>query len=499
MNERKNQPNILLITTDQQRFDTFGRFAPSFMRTPHLDMLARDGIVFTRAYADCPVCVPSRMAYLTGKSVFTHGMGTNHRTNLYVGEENTLPTLMREAGYQTYAIGKLHFDPQHIKHGFDETITLDDYHRWVKGHLDPLQARRSGLGENEMYATMNTLPENLTLTSWIAEKAAEWLKFRRDPTKPWFLWVSYSKPHPPLDPPEPYYSMYRNRDIPDPRMGDWADGKDEDKPMHLLRKQQASSVDRMSPELIREARAAYYGLITQIDYSLGRIIGAIQDQGTHEKYNANDDTLILFASDHGDHMGDHHMYAKDDFLEGSAHIPFILRLPRTWKDRAFGIENDALVCNQDILPTLVGAGGGRVPDAVEGQDLLAMLRGEEAPRDHLICGQGFNCERPDDIAWAGVTSGRWKYTHYYADGKEQLFDLDNDASELHNLADREEHQSQKNELRAVLEKRLGEQAPRFLRDGKLFHRNETPPDERKRRTMGFPGLHVDEHPNDVQH
>ncbi len=498
MSENK-KPNILLITTDQQRFDTFGRFAPPFMRTPHLNWLARDGVVFTNAYADCPVCVPGRMSLLTGQSVFTHGMATNHRTGLYIQEENTLPTLMREAGYQTYAIGKMHFDPQHIRHGFDETITLDDYHRWVKGHLDPLQARRTGLGENELYATMNTLPENLTLTAWIAEKAAEFLKFRRDPSKPWFLWVSFSKPHPPLDPPEPYYSMYRNCNIPEPWMAEWAEGPDENKTEAVRKKQQGACIDQMSPELIREARAAYYGLITQIDYSIGRVIGAIQDQGTHEKYKINDDTLMIYTSDHGEYLGDHHMVAKGEFMEGSAHVPFIMRLPKTWKDREFGIENDSVVTLHDILPTIVNTAGGDVPDTVEGKDLIAMVKGEQKERDFLIAGQGFNCNVPDRISWAGIIGGNWKYIWNYTDGKEQLFDMENDPRELQNKAYISEYSEKKEQLKAELEKRLQEKAPRFLSGGKLFNREDNIPSEKKRRTTGFPGMMTDEHPSDVQH
>ncbi len=489
------RPNLVLITTDQQRFDTWGRFAPPFMRTPHLNHLAADGVTFTRAYADCPVCVPARAAYMTGRSVFGHGMGTNAPTCDYFGCEETLPTLLRAQGYQTCGIGKLHFHPQRIRHGFDETITLDDYYREMARSGSPLQPRRHGLGENEFYPTMATVPEAQTLTSWITERAVDFLAERRDPTTPFFLWVSYSKPHPPLDPPEPYYSMYRQEEIAEPWLADWTDA--DDRPEDVRRHQQAQSTDRMSPRLIHQARAAYYGLITQIDYNIGRIIGAIQDTGCF--FSPNDDTMILFCSDHGEYLGDHRMLAKDTFHEGSAHIPFILRLPRTWRDRPVGVESDALVGHQDILTTLLAAAGGPVPSDKEGQDLVGLLRGDVAPRELLFGGQGFNLKRPGAANWVGVTDGRWKYAWYYTDGSEQLFDLETDPRELHDRAKDPGATDMRTRLRERLTAHLRQVAPQLLQDGELFSRPFKPPTEAQRRSRGFPGFMRDQHRSDALH
>lgn len=491
-NER---PNIVLITTDQQRFDTWGRFAPPFMRTPHLNHLAADGITFTRAYADCPVCVPARVAYMTGRSVFAHGMGTNAPTCDYFGAEDTLPAVLRGRGYQTYAIGKLHFHPQRIRHGFDGTITLDDYYRGMARSGSPLQPRRHGLGENEFYAGMATVPEAMTLTSWITEQAVEFLAERRDPTTPFFLWVSYSKPHPPLDPPEPYYSMYLHEEIPEPWVGDWAEA--DDRPEPVRKHQQAQNTDRMSPSLIRSARAAYYGLITQIDYNIGRIIGALQDTGCF--FSPRDDTMILFCSDHGEYLGDHRMLAKDTFHEGSAHVPMILRLPRTWSDRPVGVECDHLAAHQDILSTFAAAAGGEAPETSEGVDLVGLLGGDVHPREHLFAAQGFNLKRPDGIHWVGVTDGRWKYTWYYVDGTEQLFDIETDPHELHDLARAPKEKDVRRALRGRIVEHLARHGGQFLKDGELFRHPFSPPDEHRRRSSGFPGFMRDTHRSDALH
>ncbi|MBD3242513.1 MAG: sulfatase-like hydrolase/transferase [Chitinivibrionales bacterium] len=491
-------PNIVLITTDQQRFDSCGAAAPPWMRTPHIDALEREGVTFARAYADCPVCVPGRASIMTGQSVFTHGMGTNAPTCEYFGVENTLPTLLRARGYQTVGIGKLHFHPQRIRHGFDETITLDQYYREMRHSGNPLQPRRHGLGENEFYATMATVPEPLTLTSWITEQAVEFLARRRDPTVPFFLWVSYSKPHPPLDPPEPYYSMYRGVDTGAPWVGEWA--TDENRPGPVQDTQMAQNIDKMDPHLVHEARAAYYGLVTHIDYNIGRVLAAIQDKGTFSDYDLRDNTLIGFTADHGERLGDHHMIAKGCFLEGSAHVPMVLRMPRTWDNRCQGVTIDSAVTLHDILPTLVTAAGGDVPPSIEGQDLVALARGElRSPRRYVVGGQGFNRRRPDRANWVGITDGRWKYVWYYDGGSELLFDLAEDPRELRNLAHVKSHDARRSELRAEIEAYLRDHGGTFLEDGALYSRPYTPGPEAVRRTRAFPGLMLDTHASDCLH
>ncbi len=246
------RPNILLITTDQQRYDTTGPMAPAFIRTPHLGHLEREGISFTSTYSDAPICVPSRVSLMTGKYVSTHGMTSIGRTSDVIGRHGTLPARMRQLGYQTAAIGKMHFGPQRVRHGFDEMILPDDYYRYMRTQGHSLQPMRHGLGQNELYPAMATVPESQSLTSWIAEQCVEYIRDRRDPSLPFFLWCSFSKPHPPLDPPEPYYSMYRDSPIPEAVYGDWA--ADESSPEAFKRLRQSQSYDLVPPEVIRDAR-----------------------------------------------------------------------------------------------------------------------------------------------------------------------------------------------------------------------------------------------------
>jgi len=498
MSAASTPPNILLITTDQQRWDTVGESKPDFLRTPHLDWLGRDGITFRRAYADCPICAPGRAAIMTGASCFTHGMGINDRTGHYFDEEGTLPSVLAQAGYQTCCVGKAHFDPQYKRHGFHELYPLRDYYRAMERSGAAAQPRLHGLGENELCATRATVPEAQTLTSWTTETAAEWLAERRDPTKPWFLWVSYSKPHPPLDPPAPYDSMYADCAMPQPVAAPWSDGDDAPWPA-WVNQRQLPIRPLLGPQL-DAARRAYYGLISQIDFNIGRLMAAIQDQGPHEEYVVRDNTLIAFCSDHGEMLGDHRMSAKGGFYEGSAHIPMLLRLPHNGSERHRGESCGAVATLGDLLPTFAAAAGAERPAGSDGIDLLAQAEGR-AGRDLLLCGQGFHRRNDNAIVWAGVTDGRWKYHWSFNDGREQLFDLENDPLETRDLVAAGEGEAKRAELKAATEAKLAAgPGRRFLREGRLWRReNWSRPPAEKVYGAGFPGFMSDRHPSDVLH
>lgn len=444
-----SKPNILLVTTDQQRFDTCGTRKPSFMRTPHLDQLGFEGIVFSAAYADCPVCVPARLSIMSGKFATTHGMIYNGGSVQVLGRDDTLPGRLRRLGYQTAAIGKMHFGPQRCRHGFDEMILPDDYYRAMARAGHPCQPMHTGLGQNEIHPGMSTVPEALTLTSWTAEQCVDYIRERRDPTAPFFLWCSFAKPHPPFDPPEPYYSMYRQCKIPPPAVGDWTWG--EGCPPILDQTRKGMKHDLVPPEVWREARSAYYGLVTQIDYNLGRVLGALVET---KLYN---DTLIVFTSDHGELLGDHGAAGKCYFYEGSAHVPFIVRPPKSWK-RCPGSEVRTPVTHADLLPTLVAAAGETAAD-VDGVNLLAQEG--MAARRYVIGVGGAN------VRQAAITDGRWKYLWFPQGAREQLFDLEADPYELGSLAADPAAIGERDRLRAALIEELRRRGSDYVAGDRL--------------------------------
>ncbi len=483
----QEKPNILFITTDQQRFDTCGPRKPSFLRTPHLDLLAHEGITFDRAYADCPICVPSRVQIMSGQYAWRHGMTRNGASSTVLDHENTLPADLARLGYATVAVGKMHFSPQRCRHGFQEMILPDDYYRQMRRSGNPLQPMRHGLGQCELEPTMATVPEALTLTSWTAEQCVDYILHRRDPSRPFFMWCSFSKPHPPFDPPEPYYSMYRQADIPEPVIGDWRDS--ENCPAAFLRGQQEQHYDLLSPEVIREARAAYYGLITQIDYNLGRVLSALQDRDLLRN------TMIVFTSDHGEMLGDHRAGGKGMFHDPSARLPMILRPPRTWDAMKRGETCSALTSLADVRPTLVAAAGGRSGKEVDGCNLVYMAHGNAQPRSCLEGVMG-HLEIPNYLA---VLDQRWKYIYYPEGAVEQLFDMQEDPFETHDLGQCPKSESQRLTMRNLLEERLARRNSPHLKDGRLPILPLRGDTVAERRASRWPGLHTDELDYDVRH
>lgn len=478
------KPNIILITTDQQRYDTIGERAPEFLRTPHSDILAREGVTFTNCYAQTPACVPSRMSIMTGMSPQKLGVYGNIGTKgLLTNEPKTMPRVMNELGYHTIAVGKMHFEPERARLGFSEMILPRDYYNKMAKSGSPLQPMRHGLGQNEMYPTLATVPESMTLTSFITEECVEYIENRRDPETPFFMWCSYSKPHPPLDPPEPYYSMYRQVDIPEPVYGDWA--KPEVAPTSFTRFRQRWSTDLLSPTIIKEAKAAYYGLITQCDYNMGRIFSALQDVGEF------DNTLIIFASDHGEFLGDHGCAGKFFPYEQSIHVPFILRPPKHMAKKISGISSDKLITLMDILPTIANFAGGDA-SCFEGKDLFTMLE-TDAERPHLT---GLYVGDGDHLF---ITTKEHKYIYYPEDGREQLFDIKNDPQDCYDLANLKEWEPIKHHLKQQLIKAHEESNSTFVKDGAFVRIPEKLDTEQERRANNWPGFHTEYCPHDVLH
>ncbi|RIQ21605.1 sulfatase-like hydrolase/transferase [Jiangella rhizosphaerae] len=478
------RPNLLLVTADQQRRDTLGPGAPSFLRTPHLDQLAHEGIRFDTAYASTPVCVPSRITLLTGRSALRHGMTHNGRTgDVLPPGAPTLPARLGALGYATVGIGKMHFTPPRAHHGFEELILPDDYYR------TGVPAMRHGLGQNELSPGLATVPEAETLTSWLSERAVEHIRYRRDPTRPMFLWLSYSKPHPPLDPPEPYYSMYRDAPVPSPIVGDWAG---DDAPAAFRRQRHRGSFDLLDPLTIRAARAAYYGLVTQIDYNLGRVLAALQDVGELAR------TTVVFTSDHGEFLGDHGTGNKVFFHEASAGVPLIVRPAAGRSSVAPGTTVRTPVTLADVLPTLVAAGGGTVGDDVDGVDLVALAAEGDRPR--VVVGLASGDAGPPGVPYyLAMTDGRHKYIWYPEGPAEQLFDLASDPDERHDLArtaTAADLAGWRDRLVAALADAGGKH---HLRDGALPAVPPLGDTVAEQRATAWPGYHTEAFHLDVRH
>ena len=282
-------------------------------------------------------------------------------------------------------------------------------------------------------------------TAWVTAQSVDFLR-RRDTTKPFFLYVSYHRPHPPLDPPAEYLRMYDDRVLPPPPVGDWAPTLE---PRGFF-----DSPDPIDAHSIDRARRAYYAQITFIDHQINRLIHTLH------AHDVTNNTWLVFCSDHGELLYDHNLWAKALPYEGSARIPLLIRPPRTPQGPKRQTV-DAPVELRDVFPTLCDIAGVETPPSVEGESLMPFCRGETPHwRDHV---HGEHFLGPRSSHW--VTDGKWKYVWFSQTGVEQLFALQDDPGEMHNVAGSTPRQLAVWRERLVAE--LGDREEGYVEDGEL--------------------------------
>ncbi len=444
------RPNIVVIYTDQQRWDTLGANGNERINTPNLDRMAGEGVNFTQSYCTTPLCTPSRAAFFTGR--YNHANGS-YWNGIFVPEtERDFVGLLGDAGYRTALIGKDHC------FGEERRGRLFDYTR-LAGHCSfnpptsEVQRRINEVRGDKMQVPMaeNPFAPEDDITGHLFRTAEEFVAESRD--GPFFLWLSIPDPHPPYMVCEPYASMYDPADIPAPA---WEEGETENKP---YRQRLVVEWDRYGREYpgddIRRLIAIYWGMVTCIDDGVGGLLDRLSALGLEE------DTIVVFTSDHGDYMGDHRMIRKGPHLyDCLTRVPLIVRWPGHVEPRA----TDAMVENIDVMPTLCEMAGVEMHDACQGRSFGPLLEGETAKHRDMVFMEHGRPGAPlasgdlseEDYASLrestghhlcptigrgpvkGVRTPGWKYC--YAPGDlDQLYDLERDPEELHNLADRPEH------------------------------------------------------------
>ncbi len=433
------RPNVLILYTDQQRWDTIAYGGNPYIHTPNLDRLAQEGALMGNAFCNNPVCMPSRQSMLSGRYPSTLGCTTN---GIEMPEEVwTLPKILKSYGYHTANIGKLHFknhsnrdhrDP-HPRYGFDHLVLSDEpgcyddaYIKWVEAHAPdqvdacrvstppawqckPLEKEPRRTHEPYVFAC----PEDLTHTAFVAEETLAYLK-QRPPERPFFAIAGFYAPHAPLNPPPRFVEMYDPRDMPLP----YQDEPPDNVPWQPM---------QLSNDRWRKTKAYYYALISHVDDQIGRILRYLDASGLR------DETLIIFTSDHGEHLGDHGIVGKGPpGLDSCAHVPLLISYPE-------GIEPeqqfDALIEAVDIAPTILDFCGVQSPPFFQGRSFQALLKGKGyEPRSSAY----IEFKDPFCKSWKTIRTHAYKYCVFSdvmgaSDPDELLYDLREDPYEQRNV------------------------------------------------------------------
>jgi arylsulfatase A-like enzyme len=473
MEKTRRLRNVLLIVVDQWRADCVPYLGTPRLRTPNLDRLCREGVTFRNHVTTAVPCGPSRASLLTGLYLMNHRQVQNWVP--LDARHVTLPQCLRACGHEPALVGYTTTtpdprvtppaDPRYSGLGgtMDGWRTLapfepemEDYFGWLahKGFplpADPEDIWRPAEGPCGPTSQAARVPAELSDSAYLTERALEYLRGRNG--RPFFLHLGYFRPHPPFIAPAPYHAMYRPADMPAPIRAASAAQEAAIHPLlgHFLRHTDQSEffqggqgkASDMDDPAIRQMRATYYGLLTEVDDQLGRILAWLDQE------HLWNDTLVIFTSDHGEQLGDHYLLGKLAWHDESFRIPLVVRDPDAAATR--GRIVDAPTESIDIMPMLLDWLGGEVPRACDGSSLLPLVHGTRPAswRDALhyefdFRDVGSGCAEADlglgmdECSLAVLHEANYKYVHF-AKLPPLLFDLQADPGQFVDLADRPEH------------------------------------------------------------
>jgi len=468
-----SQPNMILILCDQMRGDAWGADGNPFIHTPNLDYLAALGTRFPHAYSAVPSCLPARASLWSGQNQWHTGVLGMGRGQGPIPNDfpHTLAGELAAAGYRTHLVGKGHFHPQRTTMGF-ETRELDESGRmpdsehrtWFAAHApDGATPDDHGVDWNSWHARPWHTEERLHPTYWTMSRSLDFLQNYQD-ERPFFLNISFARPHSPYVPPQCYFDRYLQAELPTPYVGAWAAMHDD--PETAL--DPNAWRGRMRPEQIRRARAGYYGSISFIDTQIGRLINWMRRDARDLMSN----TWIVFTSDHGDMQGDHHLWRKTYAYEGSARIPFCI-VPPGALGRPQRPVADEIIELRDVMPTLLAAAGLPIPGTVDGRSLVPLMTAPAPDWRPYIHGEHCTCYAAEQ-EMQYVTDGRRKFIWLPRIDREQFFNLEADPGEEHDLIDDPASADEIQTWRGYLVAELQERACGWVKDGNLACPNDAP-------------------------
>lgn len=426
------RPNILFVFTDDQPQNCMGCMGNKDIQTPNMDRLAADGVLFTNAFVTTAICCSNRACILTGQHMRRHGI-VDFRTPLSAEAfAQTYPALLRKAGYRTGYLGKFAVgwpDPQ-IRH---LSLPADKFDFWF-GFPQMIDFRQEVDGQPRY------------LTTLIEEKAIEFLR-TNPPNQPFCLTVALKEPHEPWNYFDPEVAdPYANAHIPPPATFTPEHYQAQPEFIRNSLNGEAASTWFKDPEAYQRYVRTFYRLISRADIALGRILAALKDAGL------DDNTVVIYSSDHGSMLGAHGLVGKWLMYEESIRVPLIIRDPRLPPELR-GRHCEKMVLSIDLAPTMLALAGLPIPAAMQGRDLTPLLHGQDVPwREDWYYEHVYNTRPPRRpiVKCEGVRTEHWKYIRYpeIEPLYEQLFDLKSDPHEEHNLAQDPAYAEQLTRLRA---------------------------------------------------
>jgi choline-sulfatase len=439
------QPNIVIFMADQLTARVLRAYGGSVARTPHIDALVQDGVVFDAFYCNSPLCAPSRFSWLAGQ--LPSRIGAYDNAAEFPAQVPTFAHYLRSAGYQTILSGKMHFCGPDQLHGFEERLTTDIYPAdfgwtpdWTRFDERPgWYHNMDSVTQAGACARTNQMDFDDEAVGAARQKLFDLVRQRR--RRPFCLVVSMTHPHDPYVIPESYWNRYRDEEIDLPRVEDLKGREDP----HSRRLRHVIGLDLARPteSQVRAARRANYGAVSYVDDQIGTLMTTLRETRLDAA------TIVCVLADHGDMLGERGLWYKMSFFEPACRIPLIVRAPGRFAPRR--IENPASML--DVLPTLVAIahGGHPAPLAapIAGRSLLPALQGEhDEPREVL----GEYLAEGAVAPVVMIRRGRLKFVHSPVDPN-QLFDVVADPDERVNLAGQVEHAQLVEAFRAEVARR----------------------------------------------
>ena len=448
------RPNILWYCTDQQRFDTIGALGNPHVQTPVLDKLVNEGVSFTNTYCQSPICTPSRASVMTGLYP-TRARSTRNGNDTFPDDIPLISKLIADSGYSCGLIGKFHLvsaghrpEPR-LDDGFDywqhSHAPRDDWPEGTHAYAD--WVREQGQDLDAMRNSDQRVGPQFHQTKWASNCAIDFLT--KDHDKPWMLNINVYDPHPPFIPPEEYLDRFNAEEMPGPHFQE-SDLKHQKTLESVDFQGEVQTPDEWDAKAIQ---AKYYAMIAQIDDQFARILQALDESGQR------DNTVIIFTSDHGEALGDHGLMFKGcRFYEGLVKVPLIFSLPGVFQSN---LQCDGLVELLDLSATLLDLAGVEIPEYHQGHSLIPVLTGKESGdqlRQTTRC-EYFDAMGPNTTGGTGnfATDGagsfatmyrndRYKLIIYHSNDLGELYDLEEDPWEYHDVWDDPAHAEIKNRL-----------------------------------------------------